>query len=88
MNQALLPIFIMGCLGCLAALMVPWIPSPNDHESRGPRWSTVCMWLIVSILGGVVAVILKQSPLWSAFAAGVTMVRLIQALGHLGTNAH
>jgi hypothetical protein len=78
--------FVLGCIGATTAYyLINW---HNFHE-QGFRfqWSYIGASLLFALFGGLLAVIVQASPIWSAFATGCTWTVIVSKLVPPSINA-
>ena len=69
-------VFALGCLGALAPEIVRLYELRRKKTGRFSK-QYILISLVYSVTGGVVAIILPATTLWSAFYAGVTWPLLL-----------
>ena len=80
------PLIIFAC-GCIGAVAPEIIRLYKLRQHRGDidfPWWYFAITIALAVLGGVVAVMLDSSPIWSAFVAGAAIQYTISALAGSG----
>lgn len=79
-----LGIFLFGCAGAVAPELIRLYKLRVRADEISFRPSYFALMLPFMILGGVVAVVLDTSPIWSAFAAGAAVEYTVSAMASSG----
>ncbi len=84
--DALVPIFLFGCFGALSVELLRLYKLREHASEVSFPWLYFAVVLPFVIMGGVIAVALDVSPVWSAFATGAAVEYTVSALGSSGTS--